>query len=122
IDGDGTNGIVQNFDLESQTPLILGTQNPADFTVTYHLNATDSETGNNPISTPFANTTRDSQTIYVRVTNNLTGCYTNHTTFNVIVNPLPIANFVEDLEVCDDNSDGSARNGFSQTIDLESQT
>lgn len=121
-DGDATNGIVQNFDLESQTLLILGNQNPADFTVTYHLNLTDTETGNNPLATPFANTVRDSQTIYVRVKNNATGCYTNHTSFNVIVNPLPIANFVEDLEVCDDNSDGSARNGFSQTIDLESQT
>ncbi|PQJ73931.1 T9SS type B sorting domain-containing protein [Polaribacter gangjinensis] len=122
IDGDATNGIVQNFDLESQTLLILGTQNPADFTVTYHLNLIDTETGNNPLTSPFANTVRDSQTIYVRVTNNATGCYTNHTSFNVIVNPLPIANFVNDLEVCDDNSDGSARNGFSQTIDLESQT
>jgi gliding motility-associated-like protein len=122
IDGDSTNGIVQNFDLESQTPLILGTQNPANFTVTYHLNLTDTETGNNPQSSPFANTVRDSQTIFVRVTNNTTGCYTNHITFNVIVNPLPIANFVADLEVCDDNTDGSARNGFSQNIDLESQT
>ena len=122
IDGDATNGIVQNFDLESQTLVILGTQNPADFTVTYHLNEADTETGNNPISTPFTNTIRDLQTIFVRVTNNATGCFTNHTSFNVIVNPIPIANFVADLEVCDDNVDGSARNGFSQSIDLESQT
>ncbi|MBG7611113.1 T9SS type B sorting domain-containing protein [Polaribacter sp. BAL334] len=121
-DGDGTNGIVQNFDLESQTATILGSQNPADFTVTYHLSLADSETGNNPQTTPFANTTRDLQTIFIRVTNNTTGCFTNHTRFNLIVNPLPIANFVADLEVCDDNSDGSARNGFSQIIDLESQT
>ena len=122
IDGDATNGIVQNFDLESQTLVILGTQNPADFTVTYHLNEADTETGNNPISSPFTNTIRDLQTIFVRVTNNATGCFTNHTSFNVIVNPIPIANFVADLEVCDDNADGSARNGFSQSIDLESQT
>jgi gliding motility-associated-like protein len=122
IDGDATNGIVQNFDLESQTLVILGTQNPADFTVTYHLNQADTETGNTPISSPFTNTIRDLQTIFVRVTNNATGCFTNHTSFNVIVNPIPIANFVADLEVCDDNADGSARNGFSQSIDLESQT
>jgi len=121
-DGDSTNGIVQNFDLESQTSLILGTQNPADFTVTYHVNQADTETGNNPITSPFTNTIRDLQTIFVRATNNATGCFTNHTSFNVIVNPLPIANFVEDLEVCDDNADGSARNGFSQSIDLESQS
>ena len=121
-DGNGTNGFVQTFDLESQTAAILGTQNSADFTVTYHLSTADANSGNNPLTSLFTNTTRDSQTIYVRVTNNLTGCFTDHTTFNLIVNPIPIANFVEDLEVCDDNSDGSARNGFSDAINLESQT
>ncbi|MFY9241679.1 MAG: IgGFc-binding protein, partial [Polaribacter sp.] len=121
-DGNATNGIVQSFNLESQTSTILGTQNPADFTVTYHLSAADANAGNNAQTSPFANTTRDSQTIFVRVTNNTTSCFTDHTNFNVVVNPLPIANFVADLEICDDNSDGFARNGFSQTIDLESQT
>jgi gliding motility-associated-like protein len=121
-DGSATNGIVKTFDLESQTLTILGTQNTSDFTVTYHDAATDANSGNNPLASLFTNTVRDLQTIYVRVTNNTTGCFTDHTTFNLIVHPLPIANFVEDLEVCDDNSDGSARNGFSKTIDLESQT
>ena len=121
-DGNGTNGFVQTFDLESQTAAILGTQSSADFTVSYHDSAANANSGNNPLTSPFTNTTRDSQTIYVRVTNNLTGCFTDHTTFNLIVNPIPIANFVEDLEVCDDNSDGSARNGFSDAINLESQT
>ena len=121
-DGDATNGIVQNFDLESQTPSILGSQSDSDYNVTYHLSKTDANSGNDPQASPFENTIRDLQTIYVRVTNNNTGCFTDHNSFQLIVNPLPIANFVEDLEVCDDNSDGSARNGFSQTIDLESQT
>ena len=58
----------------------------------------------------------------MRVINNATGCFTDHTSFNVVVNPIPIANFVDDLEICDENSDGSARNGFSQSIDLNSQT
>ncbi len=88
-DGSAINGIVQTFDLESQTPLILGTQSPADFTVTYHLNQADTETGNNPILSPFTNTIRDLQPIFVRVTNNATGCFTNHTSFNVIVNQAP---------------------------------
>lgn len=122
VDGSPTNGIVQSFDLESQTPLILGMQSDADFTVTYHISAADANSGNAPLVSPYANTIRDSQQIFVRVTNNATGCFTDHTSFNVIVNPLPIANFVDDLEICDDNSDGSARNGFSQNIDLESQT
>ncbi|WP_298778022.1 T9SS type B sorting domain-containing protein [uncultured Polaribacter sp.] len=121
-DGDATNGIVQSFDLESQNTTILNGQSSTNFTVTYHLTASEANTGNNPLSSPFTNTLRDLQTIYVRVTNNTTGCFNDHTTFNLIVNPIPVANFVEDLEICDDNSDGSARNGFSQSIDLESKT
>ncbi|MHB0754188.1 T9SS type B sorting domain-containing protein [Polaribacter sp. M15] len=122
IDGDNTNGIVQNFNLESQTFAILNGQNPDDFTVTYHDSAANANTGTLPLESPYTNTTRDLQTIFVRVTNNATGCFTDHTSFNLIVNPVPIANFVNDLEVCDDNTDGSARNGFSQSIDLAAQT
>ncbi len=123
-DGDGFNGIVQTFDLESQTPLILGTQNPADYTVTYHTTAADANAGVAAITTSgmYTNTVADLQTIYVRVTNNTTLCFTDHTSFDLIVNPLPVANFVQDLEICDDDSDGSAQNGFSQSFDLELQT
>ena len=121
-DGDGANGIAQSFDLESQTSIILGTQNSADYTVTYHLSKTDANSGNDPQASLFTNTIRDLQTIYVRVTDNNTGCFTDHNSFDLIVNPIPIANFVPDIEICDDNSDGSARNGFSQTINLEAQT
>ena len=121
-DGDGANGIAQSFNLESQTLSILGAQNTTDYTVTYHLSKTDANAGNNPQASPFTNTTRDLQTIYIRVTDNNTNCFTDQTSFDLVVTPLPFANFVEDLEICDDNSDGSARNGFSKTIDLESQT
>jgi len=123
-DGDFINGIVQTFDLESQTPIILGTQDPLNFTVSYHLTDLDALSGASPImnTSMYENITPNLQTIYVRVTNNTTGCFTNHTSFDLIVNPLPIANFVDDLEVCDDNTDGSAQNGFSQSFDLELQT
>ena len=123
-DGDFVNGIVQTFDLESQTPIILGTQDPLNFTVSYHLTDLDALSGASPImnTSMYENITPNLQTIYVRVTNNTTGCFTNHTSFDLIVNPLPIANFVQDLEVCDDNTDGSAQNGFSQSFDLELQT
>ena len=60
------------------------------------------------------------QTIYVRVVNNTTGCFTNHTSYNLIVNPLHNANPVSNIEECDDDTDGSAQNGFYQNFDLES--
>ena len=123
-DGDGFNGIVQTFNLESQTNAILGTQDPTQFSVTYHNSPADALSGNAPIATPamYENSTPNLETIFVRVTNNTSGCFTAQTSFDLIVNPLPIANFVNDLEVCDDNTDGSAQNGFSQTFDLELQT
>ena len=123
-DGDGFNGIVQTFDLESQTATILGTQDSTEFSVTYHNSPADALSGIAPIinSTSYENIIPNLETIYVRVENNLSGCFTAQTSFDLIVNPLPIANFVNDLEVCDDNTDGSAQNGFSQTFDLELQT
>jgi gliding motility-associated-like protein len=123
-DGDGFNGIVQTFDLESQTLGILGTQNPADFTVTYYTSAANALSGSGSIAntTMYENTTANLETIFVRVENNSSGCFTAQTSFDIIVNPLPVANFVDNLEVCDDNTDGSAQNGFSQSFDLELQT
>ena len=123
-DGDGFNGIVQTFNLESQTATILGTQDPPDFTVTYHNSPADALSGNAPIATPamYENIIPNLETIFVRVENNSSGCFTAQTSFDIIVNPLPVANFVDNLEVCDDNTDGSAQNGFSQSFDLELQT
>ena len=123
-DGNGLNGIVQTFNLDSQTTTILDGQNPAYYSVTYHLTATDANTGANPIgnTSTYENTIKDLQSIYVRVENNTTNCFNDHVSFDLIVHPLPIANFVEDLEICDDATDGSARNGFSQSFDLELQT
>ena len=123
-DGIFDNGIVQTFNLDAQTPLILGGQSATAYTVTYHLSAAEALSGANPIASTAAyeNITPNLQTIYVRVTNNADGCFTNHTSFDLIVNALPVANFVEDLEICDDDSDGSAQNGFSQSFNLHSQT
>jgi len=114
-DGDGFNGIVQTFDLESQTATILGTQNPADFTVTYHNSLADADLYINTLISPYTNSTPNVQTIFVRVTDSVTNDYTI-TLFDIIVNELPITTFIDDLEGCDDDDDG-----FTQ-FDLESQT
>lgn len=121
LDGSATNGYSQNIDLSIQNNLILGALNPSDYTITYHLSKTDAELGTNILASPFTNTTPYSQTIFVRAFNKTTGCVNSRTSFNVIINPEPISNAVHDLEVCDDDLDGSAINGFSQNINLESQ-
>mgnify|MGYP003668835949 CR=1 FL=1 len=122
-DGDDTNGILQSFDLESQTATILGTQSPSDYTVTYHLSAADAIAGKGALASPHANTASpNSQTIFVRVENNTTGCANTDISFNAIVNALPIANPTLNLELCDNLDDGDNSNGIVQSFDLESQT
>ncbi len=112
-----------NINIRNQVSTILGTQDPANFTVTLHNSATDANLGNNPIlnDTNYTNQTRDIETIYVRVTNNNTGCFNDHEFFDIIINPLPIiTNAIPNLEICDvaTPSDGDTRNGFAQNINL----
>jgi gliding motility-associated-like protein len=123
-DGNFSNGFIQTFNLETQTPGILGAQDPATYTVSYYTNQADASAGTNAITntTAYTNTTANRQTIYIRVEHNTQGCYVDRSTFDLVVNPLPIANFVPDLEVCDDGTGGSAQNGITSNIDLELQT
>ena len=123
-DGDFSNGFVQNFDIASQTPLILGGQDPTIYNVTYHTSSTDASAGANPITnlTSYTNTTANRQTIYVRVQHTGLGCFVDRGTFDLVVNPLPTANFVPDLEVCDTGAPGTPTDGITSGIDLEVQT
>ena len=84
---------------------ILGTQNPADFTVAYF-----DETGSalpSPLPNPFVTAT---QTITIRVTNNTTSapdgpCY-DETTLTFTVDAQPFTNSIPNQIVCDgDNGD-----------------
>ncbi|WP_303435522.1 hypothetical protein, partial [Tenacibaculum sp. 1_MG-2023] len=123
VDGDGSNGVIQSFDLESQTAAILGSQDPLAYTVTYHESTADATSGANPLASPYTNITPNRQTIYVRVSGN--GCYYDRYSFDILVNSLPIANqlnMANTHEVCDNDDDGSATNGFVQNIDLETLT
>ena len=66
----------------------------------------DAELGLNAIATPAAYTnTSTPQTIYVRVTNDITDCYTL-VSFDIIVNPLPDVVAVTDFILCELNTDG----------------
>lgn len=119
--GSYTDGKNVNIDLTAQNTGILGAQSSADYTVTFHTSASDSNTGSNPIvnDNNYTNQTRDKETIYVRVVNNTTGCFNDHTSFDIIINPLPIITKpIPNIEVCDDGSDGSSVNGLAQNIDL----
>ena len=86
------------FDLSTQTPLILDGQDPADFSVSYHISLADAETGTNPLP---ANFNSPSAIIYARVLNNLnTACHAI-TNFNVVVMPKPQLQMPQSYAICE---------------------
>ncbi len=98
-DGSGTN--TGSFDTSLFESEVLGTQNPADYTVSYQ----DASDNALVISNPFVSQT---QTVTAIVTNNTTNC-TQEVDFDFIVDPLPIANApTSNLEECDVNETGIA--------------
>lgn len=96
-----------NFNLSVNTIPIIGTQ--TDVTVTYHESASDANIGINPLTSPYTNI-RNPQTIYTRITNNISECF-ELTDFQLIVNLGP--NFVvpADYILCDNLDDGNDNNG-----------
>ena len=97
---------IMTFDLEQQTTLVLGSQIPSDFLVTYHESQADADTNSYPLTSPYSNTTTNQQTIFVRVEEiGLEACYET-TQFDIIVNPLPTTTTMTALPVCESDGDG----------------
>ena len=105
-----------------QTPGILGTQNPTQFSVTYHASLADAQANILPLGSPFSNSVPFSQSdLCACVQRMLTQCTNGISNFNAIVNPEPTTQNVSNLSYCDDDTDGDDTNGFVQNIDLDSQ-
>ena len=93
------------FSLINLKNIILGGQSPSIYNVSYFTSQTDANNNTNPISqgaylnnVNFYNTT--GTTIYVRVQNaSDPSCFTT-TSFNLIVNPLPLVDKLENVLTC----------------------
>ena len=128
LDGDANNGsvVIEESNFEVLKPSILGdNQSVNDFTVSFHLSEEDAQ-DNNPITFPFKTPEKDSSKlhwesqiteVFVRIVNNTTGCVNIDSSFNLVINTLPITFEVDDIILCDDDRDGIL-DGF----DLESRT
>jgi len=81
-----------NFDLTTITPLVLGTINSTTHTVTYYASSTNAQLNTNPINnlTNYTNQIIATETIWIRIQNNATGCY-DIVTVQLFVDPLPQA-------------------------------
>ncbi|ARN77305.1 hypothetical protein BST97_04525 [Nonlabens spongiae] len=102
----------------NETPLILGSQDPNIFEVTYHLTQNEAEAGTAAQSQPQTFALGRTE-VWARVTNtNLPAdsqCYAV-TSFDVIVSPFTGAQQPDDLIICDDNNDGFNEFDLTQTI------
>jgi hypothetical protein len=86
---------VATFDLTQQNNTIIGSQ--SNINITFYSNQNDAFNGINAITNPTSyNNTSNPQLIGVRITNDLTGCYTT-TSFSIsVINPNPnIINFTD---------------------------
>ncbi len=104
---DDNNDDSWDFNLDSQSGTILGTQDTTQFTITYHTSLVDADADANPITTSTSYTNLSNpQTIFVRIDNNDNNdCY-NTTSFEIEVFDTPTANIVTKIDECDDNNDG----------------
>ena len=74
------------FDFSANEALVLGGQVSADFPISFHVNQTDAETNQNPITTPNAYTnTLQNETIWVRIADKTQTCF-EIISFNIAVN------------------------------------
>ncbi|WP_131450747.1 T9SS type A sorting domain-containing protein [Flavobacterium subsaxonicum] len=95
------------FDLSSNNPSVLGSLNPADYTVSYHFDQGTLEAG---LALPnvYLNEVPFEQVIYVKVTENMDTDNYAMATFSLIANPAPTLAEYEYLVAYDDNNDGIA--------------
>lgn len=91
----------QEFNLELQTPQILGTQSPLVYTVTYHHNQADAQNGNNPITGPYTNRTNP-ETIYARVLHNFINVCPKTVSFQIRTTVNPVLTIAEEQYICAD--------------------
>jgi gliding motility-associated-like protein len=100
---DVSNDGVEVFNFSNQNSGVLGSQNAANYTISYHLNQADADSHSNALPFNYQNSSNP-QTVYVRIENNLnTACFAT-TSFQIGVNRMPIAHALQNLVVCDDES------------------
>lgn len=110
-----TDGIA-SVNLSGKTAEILGSQNPADFTVYYYASQQDAIDNTSPLNATDYTNTVNPQVIYTRVVSNVNrDCYALGS-FNLIISGKPAIN-VAVIAACDDITDGNDNNG-STTFNL----
>ncbi|MDO5977557.1 T9SS type B sorting domain-containing protein [Flavivirga spongiicola] len=90
------------FDLSTVDAMIV--DDPSSINISYHNTQGDADNNLAPLNNIF-NYTASSHTIFIRVSDVVTGCFIAPS-FDLQINPNPVANTVASLITCDDNFDG----------------
>lgn len=88
------------FNLTVNNSIILGSQNPANYTITYYLSQTDAANATNAIPTSI---TSAGTTVYVRLGHLASSCFAV-TSFDLIAQPIPVLDFATLYPVCQGES------------------
>jgi gliding motility-associated-like protein len=100
---------IEQFDLSTKNSAVLGTQNSAEFTISYHASQYNADHNLSPLPSIYTNTFA-SEVIYIRIQNNTnTSCFATKT-FNIKVVQKPILSVVSDFKLCDDSSNNGIEN------------
>jgi gliding motility-associated-like protein len=114
-DSDAISDGFTEFDLTQSGNVAIGIQN--NITASYHLTENDATIDSNAIPNPsaFSNTVNP-QTLFIRLENSLTGCFTI-APFSLSVIPFNVPDLI-DLHECDNNNDGFAAFNLSEIRNL----
>ncbi len=116
---DPSNDGTEVFDLSMADAEVLGSQNAADFTITYHTSQADADGNFNPLPTNYASTTTTPETIYVRIENNANVQCADTTSFTITVSLQPTAGIAVDQRGCDDPSNDGIEQFDFTNVDTE---
>ena len=97
IDCDDDYDGIQNFDLRDNDNIILGGLNSSDYNITFYESLDNAENKTDNLPNTYAANNGD--TIFVRLENNVTECFST-TQFNIRINPLPIIPINEIVPLC----------------------
>lgn len=111
------NDNVIEIDLDAKTPDIIGTQ--TNISVSYHSNESDAIQNINPLTSPY-NNTNPNETIFVRITNDVTDCF-DISSFDITVFEAPVANDTT-LFQCDEDGINDGLTVFNLELALERLT
>ena len=102
INNDG----VETLNLRSKEADMMVGLNAANYTITYHVSASSAMSGTGVIGNPTSFSTSVSKVVYVRVTDNTTGCFVV-VKIDLILSSMPVVqNPLPPYVLCDKNGDG----------------